>query len=87
MWEINILYSYLGDFAPVTMGGNIVVDGVLASCYALSDHDLVHIVMTPMRWFPAMMNVAAYHAACSMDLRHLRHTLDLAKIAFLANQF
>ena len=33
-----------------------MVDGVLASCYALSDHDLAHIVMTPMRWFPAMMN-------------------------------
>ena len=48
--------SYLGAFTPVTMDGNIVVDGVLASCYALSDHDLAHIVMTPMRWFPAMMN-------------------------------
>ena len=45
-----------GAFTPVTMEGNIVVDGVLASCYAFSDHDLAHIGMTPMRWFPGMMN-------------------------------
>ena len=38
------------------MDGNIVVDGVLASCYAFSDHDLAHIAMTPMRWFPFVMN-------------------------------
>ena len=41
-----------GLFAPLTNAGNIVVDGVLASCYADFDHDLAHIVMTPMRWFP-----------------------------------
>ena len=29
-----------------------MVDGVLASCYASADHDLAHIVMTPIRWFP-----------------------------------
>ena len=38
------------------MEGNIVVDGVLASCYGIFDHDLGHIAMTPMRWFPRMMN-------------------------------
>ena len=26
------------------------------------------------------------HRACSMNLQHLRHTLDVAKLAFLANQ-
>ena len=34
------------------MDGNIVVDGVLASCYASTDHDLAHLGMTPMHWFP-----------------------------------
>ena len=34
------------------MDGNIVVDGVLASCYAFSDHDLAHIGITPIHWFP-----------------------------------
>ena len=38
------------------MEGNIVVDGVLASCYALSDDNLAHIGMTPIRWFPGMLN-------------------------------
>ena len=45
----------LGAYTPVTKEGNIVVDGVLASCYAYSDHVLAHIVMTPIRWFPQMM--------------------------------
>ena len=34
------------------MEGNIVVDGVLASCYPSAHHDLAHIAMTPIRWFP-----------------------------------
>ena len=37
---------------PLTTEGNIVVDGILASCYADIDHDLAHITMTPMQWFP-----------------------------------
>ena len=37
------------------MNGNIMVDGVLASCYAFFDHDLAHITMAPIRWFPEMM--------------------------------
>ena len=34
------------------MEGTIVVDGVLASCYPSAHHDLAHIVMAPIRWFP-----------------------------------
>ena len=37
------------------MEGNIVVNGVLASCYASLDHDLGHIGMTPLRWFPEII--------------------------------
>ena len=37
------------------MEGNIVVDGVLASCYASVDHDMVHILLAPMRWFPGFV--------------------------------
>ena len=36
------------------MEGNILVDGILASCYASTDHDLAHMGMTPLRWFPKM---------------------------------
>ena len=39
----------------MTNDGNIVVDGVLASCYAQSDHDLAHIAMTPAQLFPEIM--------------------------------
>ena len=38
------------------MDGNIVVDGILTSCYASYDHDLAHIGMTPLRLFPVIMN-------------------------------
>ena len=34
------------------MEGNIIVDDVLASCYAFSDHDLAHFSMTPILSFP-----------------------------------
>ena len=34
------------------MAGNIIVDGVLASCYASCHHDIFHIGMTPVQWFP-----------------------------------
>ena len=39
------------------MEGNIVVDGVLTSWYASFDHDLAHLVMSPVQWFPEMMQV------------------------------
>ena len=32
-----------------------MVDGVLASCSADFNHDLAHTVMTPMRWFPQIL--------------------------------
>ena len=34
------------------MEGNIIVDGVLASCYPSVDHDLAHLAMAPISWFP-----------------------------------
>ena len=40
---------------PLTREGNIMVDGVLASCYASFDHELAHIVMAPMQWFPEII--------------------------------
>ena len=37
---------------PLTMEGDIVVDGVFASCYTTVQHDLAHIAMMPIRWSP-----------------------------------
>ena len=34
------------------MEGNIVVEDILASCYAFTDHDLAHTGVMPMRYFP-----------------------------------
>ena len=50
-----MVYTYLivlGAYVPITLEGNIVVDGVLASCYASFDHDLAHLVIALMRWYP-----------------------------------
>ena len=44
-----------GVYVPLTREGNILVDGVLASCYASIDHDMAHITMTHIRWFPAII--------------------------------
>ena len=45
-----------GAYSPITMEGTIMVNNVLASCYAHSpDHDLAHFGMTPLRWFPDIM--------------------------------
>ena len=49
MFEI---FTTLGAYTPVTVEGNIVVDGVLASYYVFADHDLAHLVMTPKHLFP-----------------------------------
>ena len=55
----NTLHLWLvfssGAFNPLTEGGNIVVSGVLASCYASFNHDLAHFAMIPIQWYPDMM--------------------------------
>ena len=49
---IEVLFYLAGAYVPLTCTGNIVVDGVLASCYASFDHDMAHFAITPMQWFP-----------------------------------
>lgn len=44
------LVKRTGMVAPVTMHGNIIVDGVLSSCYAMiTDHEVAHMVFGPLR--------------------------------------
>ena len=32
-----------------------MVDGILASCYPSTDHDMAHLGMAPMRWIPEII--------------------------------
>ena len=48
---------FSGVYVPLTMEGNIVVDGVLASCYANVDHDIAQIVMKPIQWYPDIIEL------------------------------
>ena len=51
----NHIFSFLGAYVPLTREGNIIVDRVLASCYASTDHTLAHLGMKPLQWFPEMI--------------------------------
>ena len=46
---------YVGAYTPLTKEGNIMVDEVLASCYAFVNHELAHIGMMPIQWFPEII--------------------------------
>ena len=46
---VHSIYHFLGAFVPLTKEGKVIVDGVLASCYAGFDHDLAHFLMSPMQ--------------------------------------
>ena len=48
-WIVSLYYP--GAYAPLTKEDKLVVDGILASCYADFNHDLAHFAMTPMQWF------------------------------------
>ena len=49
----KIVYAlFLGAYVPLTTEGNIMVNGVLASCYPAADHDLAYFAMKPIQWFP-----------------------------------
>lgn len=42
--------EHVGSYAPVTVQGNVVVDEILASCYAvIEDHELAHWALAPVR--------------------------------------
>lgn len=58
------LVKRTGMVAPVTMQGNVIVDGVLCSCYAMiTDHQIAHMVFGPLR---LAHSIASY--IWSMDL-------------------
>ena len=50
-----LIYQIPGAYVPLTKEGSIIVDGVLASCYPSVNHDLSNFGMTPMKWFPEVV--------------------------------
>ena len=47
----NDIKTHKGIYTPVTSHGNIIVDDILASCYAeLENHSLLHLMFAPLRW-------------------------------------
>ena len=52
---IIIFIVYVGAYVPLTKEGNIIFDEILASCYISIDHDLAHIGMMPIEWFPEIV--------------------------------
>lgn len=69
-----------GLYAPLSQHGSIVVNGVLASCYAAVDsHRLAHWVLAPLRFFYSLMGPSEPQADglhwYSWLLQRLGHTL------------
>ncbi|XP_034562557.1 sonic hedgehog protein A [Notolabrus celidotus] len=63
-----------GSFAPVTVQGTVVVDQVLASCYAvIEDHELAHWALAPVRlahWVSSLFFSAQPRASAQNDGVH-----------------
>lgn len=47
--EISRVEEYA--YAPLTFEGTIVTNNITASCYATYSHSIMHMMMTPIRWW------------------------------------
>ena len=60
-----------------------MVDGVLASCYASVDHELAHIGMLSIQWFPEIMQWVFGeddgYSIFAKTAKHLHESLLLSK--------
>lgn len=65
-----------GAFAPLTQQGTVVVDGVVASCYAVVDqHSLAHWAFSPLRLMHSWTGTAGHHGDGIHWYSHMLHWL------------
>ena len=64
------------------MDGNIVVDGVLASCHASSDHDMAQLGTVPLQWFPEITLMLLGEDAVSPSLVSIEEELKRWMLPF-----
>lgn len=87
------LVKRTGMVAPVTMEGNVIVDGVLSSCYAMiTDHEIAHMVFGPLRllhnytpssWSTGRMNVQQGMHWYPEFLMTVNKALGLVKLSWI----
>ena len=46
----SVYFFFSGAYVPLTKEDDIMVDGVLASCYPSVNNDFSQIAITPMKW-------------------------------------
>jgi hypothetical protein len=46
----TLIYDDSG-YAPLTFEGNIIVNDIIASCYATHEHSMMQLITTPIRWW------------------------------------
>ena len=49
------VFIRLGAYTPLTDHGTLLVNDVMASCYASFAHQVAHTFMAPFRWMPTLM--------------------------------
>lgn len=65
-----------GIHAPLTREGNIIVNSVLASCYAvISDHNLAHVSFAPIRWY-SYLNEWLFERSSTIFGQHIQKKLS-----------
>lgn len=62
----------IGIYAPLTDDGTIVVDGQLASCYAvINSHQIGHLVFTPIRWISRWTSIIPLEKSAEVFANYL----------------